>query len=390
MSPSATAAFAAYVRVATEHYVGRGVRFEVWNEPDNEFWTPTDPVAYAAVAAVVIDAVHAADPTALVSTGGISWFDFEFLEAALRAGAATGADAIGVHPYRGTSPPESLPDHVIYARALIRREVGRDVPLWDTEWGYTATQFGAGDSAAARQRQAVMAVRELMSARLVGFPLAVWYDLRDDGTDPQAGEHNFGLIANDGSDKPAIVALRALRAAALGRTVAGVIDVAQPAFSGVRLDGADDTVLVLWSTSPEVSVSVPNPVAATDMFGAPLALATSYTLAESNGPIYLTFERAPDGGVGQAGAGGTGSAGTGATAAGGIGAGAAGTSGGAGASAGGASAADGGTTETGVSGGGDDSGGCACRAKNVGAPSSGWVTAALLAGFATLCRRRRA
>ena len=39
-----------------------------------------------------------------------------------------------------------------------------------------------------------MAVRELISTRVVGFPLAIWYDLRDDGIDPTSSEHNFGLL----------------------------------------------------------------------------------------------------------------------------------------------------------------------------------------------------
>jgi hypothetical protein len=30
-----------------------------------------------------------------------------------------------------------------------------------------------------------------------GIPLSIWYDWRDDGTDPNEGEHHFGLVRHE-------------------------------------------------------------------------------------------------------------------------------------------------------------------------------------------------
>jgi hypothetical protein len=290
----ASTAFVAYAKAAAKHFAGRPVRFEVWNEPDGtKFWRTPDPVAYARFATPVVDAVHAGNPTAKVATGGISWFDFAYLNPMLAAGGATRADGISIHPYRGTAAPETLVDEVTRARKVIASSVSTNPQIWDTEWGYTTTQFGMGDAPEARKRHAVMAVRRMVAARLVGFPIAIWYNLRDDGTDPAAGQHNFGLITAAGADKPAMTAIRTLNRAAQGRTLAGSLNLAQPLVNALRLDGANDTVWMLWSTSRsrDVQIGVQKPIRAMDMLGAALPLATAYTLREANGPIYLTYSR---------------------------------------------------------------------------------------------------
>jgi hypothetical protein len=290
------AAFATYALAAARHFAGRGARFEIWNEPNTaSFWPPApDPLAFSTLAQLAASAVHTGDPGAHVITGGISWFDFDFLGAELHDGAAAHADAIGVHPYRGTDPPETLPAHVVKANLAIGDEATLDtaLPLWDTEWGYASSQFGAGDSDPARQRQAVFAARRMLAARLVGFPLAVWYDLRDDGTTPQLDEENFGLLTKAGSEKPAYLALKTLNEATRARDVAGIVDVAQPLLSGVLLRGANDRTLVLWATSAAqaVTVNVPLPSSAHDVLGVAQPLRTSYTLLEALGPMYLTFD----------------------------------------------------------------------------------------------------
>lgn len=294
-SATAAAAYAAYAKAAAKHFAGRGVRFEVWNEPDNMFWTPTDPVAYATVAKQAMDAVHSGDPNALVTTGGLSWFNFDFLNTALQAGFASRANAIGIHPYRGTAPPEGVGEDVLRARALIARLTSNNPPLWDTEWGYSSLQFGAGNSADARQRQAALAPRRMASSRLAGLPFAFWYNSRDDATLSSDNGHNFfGLLGADGSEQPALKSLRALRAVAQARTLVGILDVAQPLLNGLRFDGPSDTVWMLWSATPtrDVTVNVAKPNRSTNMYGAAWTPSTSYTLKEVNGPVYLYYPRA--------------------------------------------------------------------------------------------------
>jgi polysaccharide biosynthesis protein PslG len=292
-------AFAAVSKAAAAHFVGKGVTYEVWNEENGGFWPPVANAAeYSQLSAAAIAAVHAGDPSALVTMGGLAGFDYPFLEAALDAGGAAGANAVGVHPYR-QGGAESASDDLAYMRAIVASAFPTPPPVWDTEWGYSSQWFGGdagGHAPAAWALQAQRASRELLTAWALGFPMEIYYDIRDDGTDPTNDEDNFGLIQNDYSDKPAIVAVRTLSAAAKGRTFAGFLPVGFTSLHAMLLVGASDRVVALWSDAPAsvTSVALPSNGTATDMLGAPLALGVdggeaSVTVGEVAGPVFLTF-----------------------------------------------------------------------------------------------------
>lgn len=206
-------AFAAMATSVASRFAGKGASYEVWNEEnDATFWPPApDGGQYGKLCAAAIAAVHAADPTALVSTGGLSGFDYSFLQAMIDAGAATGANAIGVHPYRHTGP-ESVSDDVAGMRALVSASLPQAPPVWNTEWGYSSQWYSdaGGSDAQARLTQAQRVSRELLSTWALGLAMSIYYDIRDDGTDPQNSEHNYGLLQNDYTEKPAMTAVRVL------------------------------------------------------------------------------------------------------------------------------------------------------------------------------------
>jgi hypothetical protein len=303
-------AFAAVSKAAAAHFVGKGVTYEVWNEENGGFWPPAANAAeYSQLSAAAIAAVHAGDPSALVTMGGLAGFDYPFLEAALDAGGAAGANAVGVHPYR-QGGAESASDDLAYMRAIVASAFPTPPPVWDTEWGYSSQWFGGdagGHAPAAWALQAQRASRELLTAWALGFPMEIYYDIRDDGTDPTNDEDNFGLIQNDYSDKPAIVAVRTLTAAAKGRSFTGFLPVGFTSLHAMLLVGASDRVVALWSDAPGsvTSVALPSNGTATDMLGSPLALVVdgggaSVTVGEVAGPVFLTFPNpavAVDGGA---------------------------------------------------------------------------------------------
>jgi hypothetical protein len=301
-------AFASLSKVAAQTFEGKGVTYEVWNEENiTQFWTPPNATEYAALCAAAVAAVHAGDPTARVTTGGLSGFDEAFLKAALDAGAGASADAIGVHPYR-QGGAESASDDLAFMRSILAGAYATPPPVWDTEWGYSSTWFGdaGGHDAMARAIQAQRVSRELLSAWALGFPLAIYYDIRDDGTDPTNNEHNFGLLQNDYTDKPAMVAVRTLTKAASGRTFAGFLPVGFTSLHAMLLVGSDDRVVALWNDAAGsvATVAVPANGTAVDMLGAPIALVTdggvtSVSVSEVGGPVFLTYPNlsaAPDAG----------------------------------------------------------------------------------------------
>lgn len=295
-------AFAAVSKAAAAHFAGKNVTYEVWNEENGGFWDPSANAAqYAQLCAAAIAAVHAGDPAALVTTGGLAGFDDAFLEATLDAGAGVGANAVGVHPYR-QGGGESVSDDLAFMRSLVAGAFKTAPPVWDTEWGYSSQWFSdaGGHDPAALALQAQRASRELLSAWALGFPMEIYYDIRDDGTDPQNDEDNFGLIQNDYSDKPAIVAVRTLTKAASGRSFEGFLPVGFSSLHAMLLVGPKDRVVALWSDAPGsvTQVTCPPPTSATDMLGNPVPTtvdggASAVTVSEVAGPLFLTFPNPP-------------------------------------------------------------------------------------------------
>ena len=150
------------------------------------------------------------------------------------------------------------------------------------------------------------AVRELLTAWALDLPVAVYYDLRDDGTDPTNAEHNFGLLANDDSEKPAYTAVETLTAFASSGIIAGYYEVEPSSLHALRLDGLSSPSAIVWSDAPGASVTVTVPAKATviGLLGTPVATTPAgsdltITVREADGPVYLsTPAAAVDAGAG--------------------------------------------------------------------------------------------
>lgn len=300
MPPTTSAAlqaFGDFAEAAAYHFAGRGARYEIWNEPNNDiFWPPeSDHDAYAALADEGIERVHAGDPAAEVCTAGLAGMDNMFLFEYLLAGGGADADAIGCHPYR-ESEPETAIDDVLFWRALVAQMLAHKPPSWVTEWGYSSAWFGDGHSASARKRHAVMVARELLTAWSLGFPLIIYYDLQDDGDSGSEMEHNFGLLARDYTDKPAMQAARVLSSFAAGRDCAGMIQTGTTNLYAMRLDGADDVTVALWAGEGANAVLVAPGTTAFTLLGESLPLQSSGAhlvcqVSDPDGPVYLRFPR---------------------------------------------------------------------------------------------------
>jgi hypothetical protein len=296
---AAVQAFGNFAAAAARHFAGTGTRFEVWNEPNvSSFWPPaSDPAQYAALAEVAIASIHQGDPSAEVTTAGVSGFDYSFAGGFLGQGGGAGANAIGVHPYDVSNPAGDLVDNLVLFGNLLGRNLSSPPPVWDTEWGFSSTAFSPpgptnGHDPGAQRRQAVLAAREMLSACAVGLPIYVYYDIRDDGTDQTNPEDNFGLLGNDYTDKPAMTAIRTLAAVARGRTFSGCLPMLPTSLVAMRFDGPTDQVVALWSFAPNSSVSVTVPGStATDYLGNPIQLQNNaVTVSEANGPVYISFQ----------------------------------------------------------------------------------------------------
>lgn len=191
-TPEARAAFALWAVAAAKHFSGRGVMWELFNEPNTKmFWPPQpDAAEYVALAQDVNRAFHQAAPGEEL-VGPATSVDLDFLEACLKTDSTAGWTAVSVHPYRQTDPETAAREYA-QLRGLISRYKSGPSKIISSEWGYSSAWSRMND-----QKQAVMLAREFLTNLANGISLSVWYDWRDDGNDTNEAEDHFGLVHHD-------------------------------------------------------------------------------------------------------------------------------------------------------------------------------------------------
>lgn len=194
-SPEGRAAFARFAAAAAQRYQGRGILWEMYNEPNISFWRPRPNTQdYIALALETGKAIRAAAPGEIYVGPATSGVPLDFLEDCFKAGLLDYFDAVTVHPYR-QSPPETAADDLRKLRVLIDRyrPAGKAaIPVMSGEWGYSTAWAGFDEA-----RQAKYLARQLLLNLASGIPLSIWYDWHDDGPDPKEYEHHFGTVRHD-------------------------------------------------------------------------------------------------------------------------------------------------------------------------------------------------
>jgi polysaccharide biosynthesis protein PslG len=213
-------AFASWAAAAVARYRGRGILWEIYNEPNTGFWTPEPRVAdYVKLALETSKAIRAVAPNEQIIGPAVWGFDFNFMEECLRAGLLDYWAAVSVHPYR-KSEPETVVDDYNRLRHLIDKyaPAGKHVPIISSEWGYSDASFNIGEA-----KQSALLARQLLINQSQGIALSIWYDWQDDGREASQIEHHFGTVrhANDKATVPLFVPKPAYRAA---ETLASVMN----------------------------------------------------------------------------------------------------------------------------------------------------------------------
>ncbi len=215
----------AYARMAAwaaAHFRGRVAAWEVWNEPNLDYFFRGSAERYARLLKLAYPSFKSGDPHALVVLGGPVNNDVAWLDAVYRAGAKGSFDVMATHPYQAPAdlPPET-PDngtiwtlsHVAAVHALMGRYGDGDKPIWFTEFGWSSHENWAGvenwNRGVTLEKQADYLVRTI---KYVGanFPYVTnifWYNERNNAGGG-AQYDNYGLLNRDLSPKPAYLALK--------------------------------------------------------------------------------------------------------------------------------------------------------------------------------------
>jgi hypothetical protein len=187
-------AFARWAVAAAKHFAGRGIIWETYNEPNNQmFWRPRPNVnEYAALALAVARAFRAAVPDEKLVGPAVSEMDFDFLEGCFKAGLLEYWPAVSVHPYL-RSNPELVSGDYEHLREMIKTYApkGKQIAIFSGEWGYSSVWPGMSE-----EKQGQFLSRQWLTNVANDIPLSIWYDWRDDGSDPNEAEHHFGMVSN--------------------------------------------------------------------------------------------------------------------------------------------------------------------------------------------------
>ncbi|WAE54417.1 hypothetical protein [Stutzerimonas frequens] len=256
------AAYNRYVDFVTENLKGQVAYYEIWNEWDVE--DPRDPAFTQDYARLIADAagiIRQRDPAATVLAGAVTSQGIEsgFALRLLENGLMQSVDGLSLHPYvhcRGwrRNTPEAWIDWMAEVDKELTRAAGRPVPLYLTEMAWPSHQGACGID---ESLQAAYLARAFFLARtLPNIKGMWWYDFRNDGTDKTEREHNFGLVRQDFTPKPAYPVLAAIseivsQYAYLGRLENTANDVVM-----LRFARGEDELLVAWSTGKPRTVEL--------------------------------------------------------------------------------------------------------------------------------------
>ncbi|MEF3273878.1 MAG: beta-galactosidase [Chloroflexus sp.] len=201
--------FADFVAAAVERYDGDGFNdapgsprvavWQIWNEPNNWATWPGEANEYGALLAASYAAAKAADPTAIIATGGVYVFDgstrtgdnrdgLEFLGAAFATvpAAQTSFDVLAIHPYMPDTAPDraglfglvTLWGRIANVQSWLNARRGPTVPIWISELGWSTCNLSS-PVCVSEQNQANYLVRSHGIAMALGVQHINWFQLED-------------------------------------------------------------------------------------------------------------------------------------------------------------------------------------------------------------------
>ena len=193
------AAFARWAAAAAVHFRGRHVVWEIYNEPNGDFWRPKpDAAEYTTLALATARAIREAEPSATIIAPAMSGFDWKYMESFLQSGVLEFLDGVSVHPYRAPNqPPETAAADYKRLRELIDRFAPASkrgkIPILSGEWGYASNTKGVS-----LETQAAFAVRQQLCNLLNGAKRVKGFLARRCGDDKELpGQKQLKQLSQD-------------------------------------------------------------------------------------------------------------------------------------------------------------------------------------------------
>lgn len=205
-----------YVSKVVGHYKNDIRYWEVWNEGNGGFNDGKHLTAdYARLAVATYDAAKKADPQARVGLT-VASFDAPYLRQTIRAMAQKGKpnrfDYLCVHPYEIADGLAETDGEIPFLwmqpmlRSMLREAAPEraDAELWMTEIGH---RLASSSDRTITEQDAAKALAKIYTMSLAqGFACTQWFEAQD----PVGEDQGFGLIARNGSPRPAYQTMKTL------------------------------------------------------------------------------------------------------------------------------------------------------------------------------------
>jgi len=290
-------AFGDFAEAAAKRYAGKGILWEVWNEANiKQFWTPQPSVDdYCKLVEAVAPRVREADPSGQVVAGATSQIPLGWFEGCFKNGLLNWIDVLSVHPYRSQNPETVIQDYA-KLRGLIARyaPASKQIPVISGEWGYSNLNWDK--SRLTEQQQAEYLVRMFLINSYQNIPVSIWYDWKNDGTDPNEREHQFGTVKHDLSPKAAYLAAKVLSSTLKGYSIKKKFDLGNENDFAFLLISGNRQAVTFWTLDAKHNVTLPidpTEVTLVDIFGGKVIVnwkTEHLTLHAEQSPQYLLIK----------------------------------------------------------------------------------------------------
>jgi len=292
--PESVSAFALWAAAAAKHFKDRNIVWEIWNEPNISFWRPkADIDQYLTLAFATCKAVKEAVPDAVIIGPATSQIPFPFIKTFVDSGILEYLDGVSVHPYRDYSmSPETAGSDYGKLRDMIENSAPanrKNIPVISSEWGYSSATKGVS-----LEKQAAFVVRMQLFNLLSGIPFSVWYDWKNDGSNPSDFEHNCGTVTPDLKPKPAYIAIRTMNMQLKDFTLLHRIETGNGNdFVLLFRNDKGNYKISAWTMDPEHSVMLAKEIPKVDGAMATDGMGNESELKSEQGRLILSLKALP-------------------------------------------------------------------------------------------------
>lgn len=294
------AAFKKYVTNVVKDLKKYGVdTFEYWNEYDHgskiKYGTEYD--YYVKLAQATWEAIQEGNPEATAIGFTSASTGVALIKPTFDQGGYKYMNDVSYHMYPEGSPDKSKVDEDTRSvRELINQYPGgEDMKIWLTEMGWSTAKYDMEAAASYLGKEFAMQLEDGLTE------VMFWYDFMDDGHDPTAIEHVFGMVNQQNAQKEVSMGAKpAYVAAAAMNGLMGTPDYVEKtmlndnsvyAYHYKRRQDNKDTAVV-WGIEENNSVLLDlgaNDVTFYDFYGNPLQVISNngtYSLTVDDEPVY--------------------------------------------------------------------------------------------------------